>query len=312
MRNARSLAFIVSLALLSGLGAFVLSRIHRPEPTALGIAPERAAFIVEVNIHALRQADWITRNASGNGAWQRLRAQCGEEIDHIEFMRGYVLADAAGQLNDVAVSAHGPFEIEALTRCVAHANDEMGTALHETEIEGTPVLASDQGSSVAAPLGAHGVMTGPVNAVASSLRALRGDANAVAPELATLWESLQTRRDVRIVGTLPEGWRSFFSQLPRGDAHRPEHIAIGISLAHGLDAEASLTMPNESDASALRAAADRQLAVWREQEAWMQSALRAPLLQTETRTEGATLLVSLRLSETETLDALALARMLIE
>lgn len=312
MRNARSLAFIVSLALLSGLGTSTLSRMHRAEPTALGLAPAHSAFIIEVNVHALRQADWVTRNASGNSAWQRLRAECGREIDHIEIMRAYVLKDDAGQLNDVAVSAHGPFEIEALTRCVANANDEMGSSLHETEIEGVPALASDQGSSIAAPLGEHGVMTGPVTAVASALRSLRGESQAMDPALETLWLSLQTRRDVRIVGTLPDGWRSFFSQLPRGDAHRPEHLAIGISLSHGLDAEASLTMPSEEDARALMGDAERQLQTWRAREAWMQSALRAPLLQTRTRTENATLIVSLRLSETETLDALALARMLME
>lgn len=312
MRNARSLGFIVLLALLSGSGAFALSRIHRAEPTALSLAPAHSAFIVEVNVRALRETEWITRNASGNGAWERLRSECGEEIDHVEFMRAYVLEDGAGQLNDVAVSAHGPFELEALTRCVAHANDEMGSSLHQTEIEGVPVLASDHGSSVAAPLGEHGVMTGPVTSVASTLRALRGDPTPMDPALETLWSSLQTRRDVRIVGTLPDGWRSFFSQLPRGDAHRPEHLAIGISLAHGLDAEASLTMPSAEDARALMAGAERQLGEWRAREAWMQSALRAPLLQTQTRTENATLIVSLRLSETETLDALALARMLIE
>ena len=312
MRNARSLAFIVSLALLSGLGAFALSRMHRAEPTALSLAPAHSAFVGEVNVRALRETEWITRNASGNGAWERLRAECGEEIDNIEFMRAYVIEDGAGQLNDVAVSAHGPFELDALTRCVAHANDEMGSSLHETEIEGVPALASDQGSSVAAPLGEHGVMTGPVSAVASALRSLRGESNAMDPALETLWLSLQTRRDVRIVGTLPDGWRSFFSQRPRGDVGRPEHIAIGISLAHGLDAEATLTLPTEEDARALMGDAERQLEAWRAREAWMQSALRAPLLQTRTRTENATLIVSLRLSETETLDTLALARMLIE
>jgi len=132
------------------------------------------------------------------------------------------------------------------------------------------------------------------------------------PALAALWSGLQSRRDVRIVGTLPEGWRSFFGQLPRGDLHRPEHIAIGISLAHGLDAEASLTMPSEEDARALRTDAERQLEDWRLRDEWMQSALRAPLVQTRTRTEGARLVVSLRLTETETLDALALARLLLE
>lgn len=312
MRSSRSLALLVALALFVGLGTFALAHVHREAPDALGLAPESTAFVVEVDVRALKRAPWIASRASESAALRRLREDCGEAIDRIEFVRAYVLRDEDGELADIAVSAHGTFELAALTQCIAHANEGMGSALHETEIEGTRVLASDQGSSIAAPLGEHAVMTGPVGAVASSLRHLHGDGAEADAAWRPLWSALQSRRDVRLVGTLPEGWRSFFAQLPRGDAHRPERIAVGISLAHGLDAEASLSMPNAADAETMRRDIERQLQAWRGRDEWMQSALRPALQQSEVRTDAARVLVALHLSETETIDALLLLRTLME
>jgi hypothetical protein len=311
MRPTRSLAFLLALAAIVALGTFGLTQLHREEPDALGLAPTRTAFVVEVNIEALKRAPWIARAASDSAALRRLREDCGASIDAIQRVRGYLLLNDAGQLAEVVASAHGTFALEELTQCVARANEGMGSALHETEIEGTPALASDQGTSVAAPLGEHGVMTGPATAVASSLRQLAGETASADAAWRPLWEGLQTRRDVRVVGTLPEDWRSFFGQRPRGDAHRPEHIAIGISLEHGVDAEASLAMPNEDDARSLASDIAHQLEAWRAREEFMRSALRPALMQTEARSEGAHVHVSLRLSETETIDALLLVRTLL-
>ena len=312
MRSPKSVLAILLLALGVGVGTFGLAQLHREEPDALTLAPERTALIVEVNVAALKRRPWVARHASESRALQRLQEDCRGGLEGIEALRGYVLLDEREQLHDLVVSAHGMLDLEALTQCVAQANEGMGSALHETELEGVRALASDQGSSVAVPLGEHGVMTGPATAVASSLRQLGGAREAIPTVWRPLWTALRSRRDIRVVGTLPEGWRSFFGQRPRGDAHRPEHLALGVSLAQGLDAEASLIMPSPEDALGVQHDIEEQLTAWRERRDLMQSALRPALIGCETRTEDTRVMLSLRLSETETVDALLLLRTLLE
>ena len=146
-------------------------------------------------------------------------------------------------------------DAETLAECYRTLVEARGGTLIRTQTPSGPVLASSDGRSAFARVGAERVVTGSPSTVAELLAVVRGEARPLAKQrdFLKLWSSLGGDGAITGVFLPPQSWRSALERAGR--------IGAGVSAVSGVEAVGLVTgVPKQREAKLLLRTSDQDTA----------------------------------------------------
>jgi hypothetical protein len=219
VKGSRNL--LISLLVVGAFAAggfYLLAKNARLPEHPLDRVPASAEMAAWVDAPALLGSTIWRRFVVDTGedaAIRGLAERCGfDPLAQLSNVTAFVTGEP-GALDHVGFVAEGEFDHDALGGCLRSAVTEDGGELREIELEGVPAVASANGPSRAAFVGAKGIVAGHEEVVVEALRAIAGRESTFGRDesIRPLWDRLARSREIVAVAHIPEHWQASLTRL---------------------------------------------------------------------------------------------------